>query len=144
MHFYSIQESQTARWLIKDAAEQPILELPIGPDPWDPETQIVEGRRMFYSTYHWAKRGSGSTSPYVSAKYQYDASLYDAINRDPRGLEMVRKYGFKYIVVYPQDYQELGLPPDEYQKTIMLLSSQPAIKKVAEFPDGVIFEITKS
>lgn len=141
--YYNYTESQTSQWLKANASEQPVLELPVHPDPWDPQTQVVEGRRMYLSTDSWVKRGSGSTSPYVSEQYKSDASFYNAINTNPKALELIRQYGFRYVVLYPLDYSLYGLSAQDYQNTLDLLNSQHDFKKVAEFNDGVVYEITK-
>lgn len=141
--YYNYQDSQTSQWLKTNASEQPVLELPVNPDPWNPQTQLVEGRRMYLSTDSWVKRGSGSTSPYVSDKYKYNASFYSVINSSPESLGLIRQNGFRYIVVYPQDYSLYGLPAEDYQKTLDILNSQADFKKVAELNDGVIYEITR-
>lgn len=142
-HFYSYTSSQTSQWLKAHASEQPVLELPVDPNPWNPQTQVVEGRRMYLSTDSWIKRGSGSTSPYVSEKYKHNASFYSAINTNPNSLNLIRQNGFRYVVVYPQDYSLYGFSAQDYQNTLDILNSQTDFKKVAEFNDGVVYEITR-
>lgn len=142
-NYYNYADSQTSQWLKANASEQPVLELPVNPDPWNPQTQLVEGKRMYFSTDSWIKRGSGSTSPYVSEKYKQNAAFYDAINNNPESLNVIRQNGFRYIVLYPMDYSLYGFSAEDYQETINLLDSQSDFKKVGEFSDGVVYEITK-
>ncbi len=139
---YRIQDYPVYSWLQKQPGEFPILELPIYPGMNNFNNDLIEAKRMYFSTYHWKKRVSGGISPSISEEYLYNAGLLNEMSAtNQQGIGLLEKWNVKYIIFLPDDYATLGWSNAERDTTKQWLDSDNSLKKVAQFDSATVYQL---
>ncbi len=138
---YKIQDHPVYSWLKNQPGEFAILELPIYPGMNNHQNDLIEARRMYFSTFHWKKRVSGAIAPGIPDAYIKNAEILNAIRSDASGLDLLVEWQVKYIIFLPDDYDMLGWSHDDRDKTQAWLDSQNSLKKVSQFANASVYEL---
>lgn len=138
---YQIADYPVYQWLTEQPGEFAILELPIFPGTSNRGNDIIEGRRMYFSTWHWKKRVGGAITPYIPDEYVRNAEVLNAIGDNPRAIEMLIDWRVKYIIFEPDDFAELGWNLDLRDSVKMRLDNMSELKIVQNFSNASVYYI---
>lgn len=141
---YRLQDYPVYSWLRDQPGEFAILELPIFPGVANRQNDIIEARRMYFSTFHWKKRVGGAITPSIPDEYVYNASVINSITDNSQGLRLLQQWNVRYIIFLPDDYDTLGWSGDIRDNTKHWLDTAPDLKSVAQFDQATVYELAKS
>jgi hypothetical protein len=117
------------------------LELPIYPGTSNHENDIIEARRMYFSTVHWKKRASGAISPYIPRAYVRNAELLNMVGDDPKAMQFLLEHRIKYVIFLPEDFLTLGRPEADAKVLQARLDAEPGLIKVQAFPEAIVYQV---
>lgn len=138
---FSYADYPVYAWLRQQKGEFPILELPIYPGISNHANDIVEARRMYFSTFHWKKRVNGAISPYVPNAYVWNAELVNALGDDPKAMQFLLEHHIKYVLFFPDDVITLRESEKQAIKLQQRLDNDSGLAKVQTFPEASVYRV---
>jgi len=141
---YNIKNYPVYSWLATQPTNQPILELPNFPIPWRLDTAHIESKRIFLSTYYWHPRVGGGVTPYVPVGYTNDQMTIGNIGVDPKAMDLVRKWGIKYVIFLPGDYEGPAWNNVTPAQLKARLDATPGLHIYKTFSDATVYEVSGS
>jgi hypothetical protein len=138
---FMLRDYPVYNWLAEDKEEYPIVELPIYPGRSHHGNDIIEARRMYFSTFHWKKRASGAISPYVPDSYIANAGLMNSLGENPEALQFIINHRIRYVIFFPEDVRTLGGNEEEIAVMKQRLDQEIGLEKVHEFPESTVYAV---
>jgi hypothetical protein len=139
---YDYSKAEAYHWLQSQPGEFPIVEYPLFPGSGGGhKNDLIEAKRMYFSTYHWKRRVTGSISPYRPDSYGWDAELIDGLGENPEAIEWLQTNKVKYVLLIPDDFVTLGIDAVAAKHKTDFIDHAPGLKKVGVFSDATIYEV---
>lgn len=120
------------RWLAREEGPVPVVEMPLP----QPKRQRDNAVYLYWSTTHYKPLANG----YATAVPKVYAEIAEAMKTfpDPDGVELLRRYGFRYVILHRDRYLRTRAARMEEG-----MNGEPGLRRIYRTENESVFEIER-